>query len=255
MGVFLVKRLAYQENKEALKSRGTLFFDIVRIAKYHQPKILFLENVSNFKKHDNGNTLKTVLLSLNEINYDVFYQVLNASNFGVPQRRERIFFVCFRKDLNIKKFHFTKNINKPVKLSDIVLPNEEVEKYVINREDIVFNDTKVNIDIFGNYPQRPIRVGIVNKGGQGERIYHQYGHAITLSAYGGGVGAKTGLYLINGKVRKLAPRECARLLGLPDSFIIAENNNQAYKQFGNGVVVDVLQYILKNINKSLYGKI
>jgi len=232
-------------------TRGTLFFDIIRIARHHKPKILFLENVSNFEKHDNGNTLKTILSAIEEINYDVYYQVLNASDFGIPHKRERIFFVCFRKDLEIKNFQFTKNVNNPVKLLDITLPDEAVKEYIINREDIEYHNVKVDIDIFGNYPQKPIRVGTVNKGGQGERIYHECGHAITLSAYGGGVGAKTGLYLINGKVRKLAPRECARLLGLPDSFKIAQNKNQAYKQFGNGVVVDVLQFILIDVNKRL----
>ena len=232
-------------------TRGTLFFDIVRIAEYHKPKLLLLENVANFEKHDNGNTLKTILNALKELNYNVFYKVLNASNLGIPHKRERIFFVCFRKDLGIESFEFKTNINKPVKLIDILLPDDETKEFIINRDDIKFHNVKVEIDIFGNYPQRPIRVGTVSKGGQGERIYHECGHAITLSAYGGGVGAKTGLYLINGKVRKLAPRECARLLGLPDTFVIAKNKNQAYKQFGNGVVVDVLQHILKEINMRL----
>ena len=96
-----------------------------------------------------------------------------------------------------------------------------------------------------------MRLGIVNKGGQGERIYSTKGIAATLSAYGGGVFAKTGGYLIDGQVRKLSPRECARLMGYPDSYIIAKNKNEAYKQFGNSVVVDVLQYIVEEIAKVL----
>ena len=92
----------------------------------------------------------------------------------------------------------------------------------------------------------PLRIGTVNKGGQGERIYSPLGTAITLSAYGGGAGAKTGLYRVNGKIRKLAPRECARLDGFPENFKIAERDTVAYKQFGNSVVVDVLQKIMKN---------
>ena len=96
---------------------------------------------------------------------------------------------------------------------------------------------------------KPLRIGIVNKGGQGERIYSPYGTAITLSAYGGGAGAKTGLYKINGVIRKLAPRECARLMGFPDKYKIAENDNVAYKQFGNSVVVDVLRAIISEITK------
>ena len=76
-------------------TRGTLFFDIARIVKFHKPKVLLLENVRNFEKHDDGKTLKTVIKTLNELGYSVFYSVLNASNYGLPQNRERIFIVGF----------------------------------------------------------------------------------------------------------------------------------------------------------------
>ncbi|MDR9756184.1 MAG: DNA cytosine methyltransferase [Thermoanaerobacterales bacterium] len=101
---------------------------------------------------------------------------------------------------------------------------------------------------------KPIRLGIVNKGGQGERIYSVKGIAITLSADGGGVFAKTGGYLINGKTRKLHPRECARLMGFLDSYKICKSDNQAYKQFGNSVVIDVLQLDWSGDRKSYGGK-
>jgi DNA (cytosine-5)-methyltransferase 1 len=110
---------------------------------------------------------------------------------------------------------------------------------------------RISRDIFGNYPLEPIRIGSINKGGQGERIYHELGHAITLSAYGGGIGAKTGVYIINDKIRKLAPRECARLQGYPDSFMIDLSDSQAYKQFGNSVPINVLKAILKEIQMVL----
>jgi len=233
-------------------TRGILFFDIARIAKHHQPEILLLENVSNFARHNKGYTLNTVLKVFDELGYNAFHKVLNASDFGVPQKRERIYFVCFLKTMNIDNFSFPSRIEKQSKLLDIVLDDRETKKFTIKRNDIKYNQKiKVDIDIFGNYPQRPIRIGIVNKGGQGERIYHECGHAITLSAYGGGVGAKTGLYMINGKLRKLAPRECARLMGFPDTFKIDENRYQSYKQFGNSVVVDVLQYILIKISERI----
>jgi DNA (cytosine-5)-methyltransferase 1 len=100
-------------------------------------------------------------------------------------------------------------------------------------------------------PTLPYELAPVNKGGQGDRIYHPNGHAITLSAYGGGNGAKTGLYLIDGVIRKLSPRECANIMGFPKNFKLHSNRNQCYKQFGNSVVVDVLQHILISINKAL----
>lgn len=229
--------------------RGTLFFDIVRIAKYHQPKVLFLENVKNLVKHNNGNTLKVILNYLENINYNVFYQVLNASSFSLPQNRERIYIVAFRKDLHITNFKFPIGRNQPIALNDI-LDIHQTEIKSIQRDDIIIDKVyEPKMDLFGQviYPNKPIQIGIVNKGGQGERIYHIHGHAITLSAHGGGVGAKTGLYQIGNSIRKLTPRECARLQGFPESFKIISSTAQAYKQFGNSVAINVLVDILKQI--------
>lgn len=227
--------------------RGTLFFDIARIAKYHKPKVLFLENVKNLIKHDNGNTLKTILKTLDEIGYNVNYKILNASHFGLPQNRERVYFVCFRKDL-IDTFSFPKETFKPVSIKDILETNANID--FIERDDInIYKEFNPEFDIFNNIvlPNKPIQIGKVNKGGQGERIYNIFGHAITLSAYGGGVGSKTGLYYINGKIRKLTPRECARVQGFPESFKIHPLKTEAYKQFGNSVAVNVIDTIYKNI--------
>ena len=233
-------------------TRGTLFFDIARIIEYHRPQVLFLENVRNFSTHDEGKTLRVVESTLHDLGYSIFYKVLNASNFGLPQNRERIYIVGFRSDLEIDNFKFPKETNIPIKIKDIILSDDETEKYRIERDDVYLkSNVKISEDIFGNYPLEPIRIGSINKGGQGERIYHELGHAITLSAYGGGIGAKTGVYVINDKIRKLAPRECARLQGYPDSFMIDSSDNQAYKQFGNSVPVNVLKAILKEIQMVL----
>ena len=102
----------------------------------------------------------------------------------------------------------------------------------------------VELQTFKSKILKPIRIGTISKGGQGERIYSEDGHAITLSAYGGGVASKTGAYLINNKIRKLSPRECARISGFPENFKLSNNNNVSYKQFGNTVVVDVVQHII-----------
>ncbi len=225
-------------------SRGTLFFDVARIAKEHRPKIIFLENVKNFASHDNGNTLKVVKNTLEELGYDVNYQVLNSVKYGVPQKRERIYIVCFRKDLRINNFKFPKPFALTRHVEDIL--EEESQVQPLNEEKYPIINNKVTDDA---YEDKMIRLGIVNKGGQGERIYSTKGIAATLSAYGGGVFAKTGGYMINGKARRLSPRECARLMGYPDSYIMAKNKNEAYKQFGNSVVIDVLQFIVAEICK------
>jgi len=233
-------------------TRGTLFFDIARIAKYHKPKILFLENVKNFIKHDSGKTLNTVVSTLEEIGYRVFYKVLNASHFGLPQNRERIYIVCFRKDILFGEFHFPVSNNKKVALQDFLEEKPNNAK-IINRKDVVLTKTfNIEVDLLGEIvlPNRPIQIGIVNKGGQGERIYHTLGHAITLSAYGGGVGSKTGLYKVGNIIRKLSTRECARIQGYSDEFKIVSSPTQAYKQFGNTVAVNVIKAILTEIEKT-----
>lgn len=228
-------------------SRGTLFFDVARIVKEKKPKVVFMENVKNFASHDNGQTLAVVKGTMEELGYIFNYAVLNATDYGIPQKRERVYFVCFRKDLNIGFFHFPYKFKLKKHVEDFLLENEEeVKELYVNRDDIFYNGV-----IDNKASNKCIRLGIVNKGGQGERIYSTKGIAITFSAYGGGVFAKTGGYLVNGKPRRLHPRECARLMGFPDSYKISQNKNQAYKQFGNSVVVDVLQYIAIEFSKSL----
>ena len=228
-------------------SRGTLFFDIARIVKAKKPKVVFLENVKNFVTHDAGKTLEIVKSTMEELGYTFYQKVLNAVDYGVPQKRERIYMVCFRNDLKSKSFHYPKPFKLTRHVEDYLLKDEDMIKYLyVNRPDTYFTEVEDN-----KYSNKPIRLGIVNKGGQGERIYSVKGIAITLSAYGGGVFSKTGGYLINGKTRKLHPRECARIMGYPDSYKICENANQAYKQFGNSVVIDVLQLIAVEIGNTI----
>lgn len=237
------KRLGFND------SRGTLFFDVARIVKEKRPKVVFMENVKNFSTHDNGRTLAVIKATMNELGYSFHYNVLNAVDYGIPQKRERIYMVCFRDDINDKYFSFPKPFKLTRHVEDFLLDDFFTKDLIVNRSDIFYNDIVDN-----TYSDKSIRLGIVNKGGQGERIYSAKGIAITFSAYGGGVFAKTGGYLINGKPRKLHPRECARLMGYPDTFKLSSNKNQAYKQLGNSVVVDVLQYILLEIKNTLDGK-
>lgn len=228
-------------------SRGTLFFDVARIVKEKQPKVVFMENVKNFASHDGGRTLEVVRTTMEDLGYTFFYKVLSAVDFGIPQKRERIYMVCFRNDLNVASFNYPKPFELQKHVEDFLLSDENMVSHLyVDRPDTYFNGKKDE-----HYSNKTIRLGIVNKGGQGERIYSTKGIAITLSANGGGVFSKTGGYLINGRTRKLHPRECARLMGFPDSYIISDSPNQAYKQFGNSVVIDVLQLIAIEIGNIL----
>jgi DNA (cytosine-5)-methyltransferase 1 len=228
-------------------TRGTLFFDIARITNFHKPKILFLENVKNLISHNHGNTFRTMLNVINDLGYDVFYKVLKSSDFGVPQARERIYIVCFRKDLNISDFKYPNSRCAPIPIKKILEENVD-SKYFINRDDIKLNLSNVHSRV--KDITKPIKVGIINKGGQGERIYSIDGAGITLSAYGGGAASKTGAYLVSNGIRKLTPRECARLQGFPEDFEIPGKDNIAYKQFGDSLTIPVVKLIFNNILKT-----
>ena len=229
-------------------SRGTLLHEILRIADHHQPEVLFLENVRNYVSHAEGETLAMTLNLMEEAGYDPFFKVLNSSDFGIPQKRERLYFACFRKDLRISEFEFPQPTKSDVAVEDILLLGGDpmLDDLFIEREDLTLAK-----EFPESREKKPIRVGTVGKGGQGERIYSSKGHAITLSAYGGGIGAKTGIYLINERLRRLHPRECARLMGFPESFKLHNRRNVCYKLFGNSVVIPVVKKIFQEIEKSL----
>jgi len=232
-------------------AKGTLFFDIIRIANEKKPEVLFLENVSNLRSHKDKTTINEMENLLDQIGYHVNIEIINASKFGVPQTRKRVYFVCFRKDLDIQEFYFPKPTNDNIYLEDIIINTKENnEKYRIESDEIYLRDI-VETNIKNKLGS--IRIGKIGNGGQGNRIYSPKGHAITLTAHGGGKGAKTGAYLINGIVRKLSPRECARVQTFPDTFKIPVSDSQAWKQFGNSVSINVLKLILEKIEKSLQG--
>ncbi len=222
--------------------RGRLFYDIVRIAEYHQPYVLLLENVKNILTIDEGKVIKTIEQKLDEIGYNLHKHVLNASYFGIPQSRERVYFVGLRKDTRTSsklRYSHPKETMKKIFLENILEADVERELF-IDRKDMVidFEDKKHELN--------PIRIGHVNKGGQGERIYSSKGHAITLSAYGGGVGARTGLYLVEDKVRKLSLNECKVIMGFPKNFTVS-TGVEGYKQLGNAVIPEMIGNVYDSI--------
>lgn len=213
-------------------NRGRLFYEVVRIAEYHKPCVLLLENVRNIITIDGGQVIKTIENKLDEIGYKVHYSVMDASDYGIPQRRQRVYFACLRKDMRLD-FHTPKPTKKSIYLRNI-LDKSVDERLIIERDDIVIQNKEEP-----ECQRAPIRVGYLNKGGQGERIYHPNGHAITLSANGGGVGARTGLYLVNGDVRRLSISECKRLMGFDKRHIVS-SGIQGYQQLGNAVIPDMV---------------
>jgi len=155
---------------------GRLFYEIIRVAQYHRPLVLLLENVKNILSINYGAVLKTIEVKLDEIGYKMQKDLLNTSLFGIQQTRERVYFVCIRKDIasDIKlKYSPPKETNKKIYLEDIL--EKDVDKSLFtNRNDIV-----IEKQITERY-LKPMSVGYLNKGGQGERIYSPLGYTITL---------------------------------------------------------------------------
>ena len=223
---------------------GKLFFEILRIVKYHKPKLILLENVKNLLTHNEGKTIEIIEDRLEKAGYKTYKAILNATNFSVPQARKRIYIVAFRNDLNVNNFVFPEGKGKLKCVADI-LENNIGTSYNITVP------YKVDLTKYREIEKsnKLLRIGSVGLGRQGERIYSIKGQGITLSSQGGGLGGKTGMYLINGIVRKLTPRECARMMGFPEKFKLGQTDAECYKQFGNSVVVNVLQEIIAEAAK------
>lgn len=221
------------------KTQGTLFFDVCRIIKEKRPKAFMLENVKNLCSHDRGRTFKVILESLDELDYDVFYSVLDGQNY-VPQHRERIIIVGFdrRRYGNTANFKF--NLSpispKPV-IKDILEPTVDA-KYTLSDKLWVY---------LQNYAAKHKAAG----NGFGYGIAPMDGVSRTLSARYYKDGSEVLIEQKNNNPRKLTPRECARLQGFPDTFKIPVSDTQAYRQFGNSVVVPLITDVASLIVKKL----
>ena len=225
------KRLGFED------TRGTLFFEVARIIKYHKPKILFLENVKGFVNHDNGNTFRVVKETLEEMGYKVFTKVLNAKDFGVPQNRERIYIVAFLDD---NEFEFPEALCTEVSIKS-KLQKDVLEKYYYNGKPLFerIKDDVVNENSIYQWRRQYVRE---NKSGV----------CPTLTANMGTGGHNVPIVRDKKGIRKLTPRECANFQGFPDTFILPNLvDSQLYKQCGNSVVVEVINKIAEKILKRI----
>lgn len=221
-------------------TRGTLFFEIARIIKAKQPKVVFLENVANLARHDDGNTLKVILDTLKGLGYDVHYQVLNAAHYGVPQIRKRIYFVCFRKNLQVD-FSFPEPTFEDVAVEDYLEENVD-EKYYLDISSITFYKPDTNVRQLDTY-----RMGYIGSISQGRRVYGVKGCAPTFVVSARGPAGSTEAYYINGRVRRLTPYEAKRIMGFPEDFVFPVREERIYQQLGNSVAVPVVRMIAEKI--------
>ncbi|RKD30300.1 DNA (cytosine-5-)-methyltransferase [Lacrimispora algidixylanolytica] len=228
--VSMGKKTGFQD-----KTQGTLFFDVCRILKEKRPKAFMLENVKNLKSHDKGRTFKTIEESLEELNYKIFYAVLDGQSF-VPQHRERIIIVGFdmeRYGNNIDyKFDLSPIQPKPV-MKDI-LEKKVDEKYTLSDKLWVY---------LQNYAAKHKAAG----NGFGYGIAPLDGVSRTISARYHKDGSEILIAQRGKNPRRLTPRESARLQGFPETFLIPVSDTQAYRQFGNSVVVPLIANVAKLI--------
>lgn len=211
--------------------RGDLFYHILKIIKSKKPKIVFLENVKNLQSHDKGKTLQTILKELEDVGYFTHHKVIGSSKL-VPQHRERLYIVALK---NKTPFEFPIIKDKHPKLRDIL------EKYV-NKKYTLTDGTWKSL-------QRHKKNHAKKGNGFGYNIANLNGISRTLSARYYKDGAEILIPQRSKNPRKLTPRECARLMGFPESFKIPVSDHQAYKQFGNSVVVPVVTQIARQIVK------
>ena len=226
-------------------TRGTLFFDVAEIIKNRKPKAIFLENVKGLRSHDKGKTLETILNVLrNDLGYYVPEpQIVNAKNFGVPQNRERIYIVGFRQDLNISNFEYPNPFENNATFDNVKEENVPPTKYYLSTRYVqTLINHKARHESRGNgfgyaiIPDDGIANAIV-VGGMGRERNLVLDHRITdytPTTHIKGTVNREG-------IRKMTPREWARLQGFPDNYIIPVADASAYKQFGNSVAVPAIQ--------------
>ncbi len=246
------QKKGFEDNYKGI-CRGTLFLDVARICEYHKPKVIFCENVKGLVSHDKGNTLKVIYNTFESLGYKVFYKVLNSKDFGVPQNRERIYIVAFRNDIDCSGFEFPDGTDNTKTIRDIIEENPVPAKYYIS--DVYYESLKrhkAKQEAKGNgfgYDIRPLD-GVANTivcGGMGKErnlIIDKRQTDLTPTTHIKGEINKEG-------IRKMTPREWARLQGFPDTYILPLKDTHHYKQFGNSVTVNVIEAIANNIKKVL----
>ncbi|MDH5190059.1 MAG: DNA (cytosine-5-)-methyltransferase [Gammaproteobacteria bacterium] len=230
------------------KTQGTLFFDVKRIIKEKQPKAFLLENVKNLKSHDKGRTFQVIQETLqDELGYRIFPMVVDGKGF-VPQHRERIYIVGFREDTDFSWDAFRKVKKDKMVMDDIFHSqdgSEKPEKDYTTGKYAKVNEKYILSDKLWQYLYDYAAKHKAKGNGFGYGMVTKNSVARTLSARYYKDGSEILVSRGRGNPRRLTPRECARLMGYPDSFNIPVSDTQAYKQFGNSVVMPVIAEIAR----------
>ena len=215
-------------------TQGTLFYDILRILKYHKPQAFLLENVPGILTIQNGETFNIIINALEEVGYSVFYKVLDAQNYGLPQKRKRVIIVGFTEELNVNEFNIPESNGSPdVYVNEILDDNPEgysiskhlQKSYLYKKDDgrpqVINENTNIKVKTLVS-------------------TYHK-------------IQRLTGTFVSQGEtgLRLLSELECKRLMGFPDDFKIPVSRTQMYRQFGNSVAVPMIKAVTDEMKKKL----
>ncbi len=272
-------------------TRGTLFYEYARLVSEIKPKVFIYENVKAILSNDKGKTWETITKIFDELGYDWNMRILNAKDYGIPQNRERVFVVGFRKDLNVKDFDFPKPIKLTTSMKDYLVDNVS-GKYYLGKKGVEFVTSEKNLS--KRYTQIDGDIQLCQKKNQ---QYNWHGdfrfvennedmektminlekyflsekvkkYVLSTGTKGFYSKPKTDLDIARpllttmhkmhragvdnyvtteGRLRKLTPRECLRLMGFCDSFSIVVSDTSMYQQSGNSIVVDVLMHLMNSI--------
>lgn len=216
------------------QTQGTLFFELARLLRTNQPPVFVLENVKNLLRHDKGRTFRVIKSALDELGYEVTHHVLDSRPW-VPQKRERVFIVGLHRDVYPdQRFEFPET------------PDPELGPVMASVLESTFGDKYLKTEHVWNYLQEYHRKHAAAGNGFGFGLVGPGDVSRTLSARYYKDGSEILVKTEDGKPpRMLTPRECARLMGFPEDFKIVVSDSQAYKQFGNAVVVSVVAFIAK----------
>ncbi len=235
------------------RCRGTYFLDVARICDYHKPKVIFCENVKNLVNHDKHRTFKIIKKTFEDLGYTVFYKVSNSKDFGVPQNRERIYIVCFRNDIAPENFEFPEGTDDTKTIRNILDDAPVSPKYYLSTAYMqTLIEPRARHETKGNGLGYEIRAlddiaGAIVCGGMGRErnliVDHRKHSMEPVTNIKGEINKDD--------IRKMTPREWARLQGFPDDFKFVVSDTQLYKQFGNSVTVNVIEAIAKNIKEVL----
>ncbi len=235
-------------------TRGTLFYEYVRLVKEVQPQIFIYENVYGVLTHDRGRTWKTMQNVFSDLGYTYKWQILDARNYGIPQGRRRLFVVGFKDSSKVDKFEFPEPVELKFTMQDFLLDNCAEGNFTYDKNGKII--LKKGGQLVSKYLSDKLVAYVMSPGTK--NFYHEdagidlpIARAI-LSTQGNSHRCSVNNYVTtNGHIRALEPRESLRLMGFPDDFKITVSRCQSYKQSGNSIVVDVLMEILNKIMEAI----